>query len=247
MYHYLRCNTIVLEYRGYGNSQGSPSEHGLRLDALAALSFAERLARAGRINPDRLFVFGRSLGGAVATWLAAQRPDALAGLVVENTFTSIEDMAVELAGRFVGLGALERPLRAFLHVFMTSHWRSIDLAPSLAVPALFICGLADELVPPSQMQALHAAAQQGSTPLAHSSQNNQNSAGAPAAAAAGSSIVTVGGGRGDKVFFGVPGGEHNTTFFQGGQPYYAAYAKFIAQYSRKAGASGAPGPGLASE
>jgi pimeloyl-ACP methyl ester carboxylesterase len=201
MHQYLRCNTLVIEYRGYGNSQGSPSEHGLRLDALAGLEFAEKLGREGRIAADRLFVFGRSLGGAVAIWLAAQRPDAFAGLIVENTFASIEDMAVVLLKRFASPGAFERPLRAFLHLFMTSHWRSIDLAPTLQVPALFICGLADELVPPAHMKALFEA--------------------------------TPGRAGSEKVFHGVPGGEHNTTFFEGGQPYYDAYAKFILRHNRK--------------
>ena len=61
----MNTNVLILAYRGYGDSEGEPSEKGLGLDAEATLDYA--LSRTDIINPDRIFVFGRSLGGAVAT------------------------------------------------------------------------------------------------------------------------------------------------------------------------------------
>jgi dipeptidyl aminopeptidase/acylaminoacyl peptidase len=59
----LNTNVLIIDYRGYGNSEGTPSEDGLRLDAEATLEWA---LNSELINNDRIFVFGRSLGGAVA-------------------------------------------------------------------------------------------------------------------------------------------------------------------------------------
>jgi len=90
----LNTNVLILAYRGYGNSEGKPSEEGLKLDAEATLEYA--LSRDDIINKERLFVFGRSLGGAVATQLAMSKGSHLKGLIIENTFTSISDMVDSL-------------------------------------------------------------------------------------------------------------------------------------------------------
>lgn len=78
-----------MAYRGYGDSEGTPSEDGLKLDADATLEYAQNHKD---IDNDRIFVFGRSLGGAVAIQLAMVQSNAIKGLIVENTFTSIGDM-----------------------------------------------------------------------------------------------------------------------------------------------------------
>ena len=85
----LQANVLIFDYRGYGNSEGSPSERGLELDADAVMDHL-----AGRTDIDRAKVvfFGRSLGGAVAIRTAVNRPTEVAVLVLENTFTSISDM-----------------------------------------------------------------------------------------------------------------------------------------------------------
>ena len=80
---------LILAYRGYGNSEGKPSEEGLKLDAEATLEYAQNHEE---IDNDRIFVFGRSLGGAVATQLAMNKSNSIKGLIIENTFTSISDM-----------------------------------------------------------------------------------------------------------------------------------------------------------
>ncbi len=78
---------LLAEYRGYGNSEGKPTEKGLYRDALAAYQWV--LARG--VKSDRIVVYGHSLGAAVAAWLAAEEP--VAGVVLEGSFTSIHALA----------------------------------------------------------------------------------------------------------------------------------------------------------
>jgi len=148
------CNILMVEYRGYGNSAGTPSEKGLQLDAQAALDF---LRNRADIDPKKIFVFGRSLGGSVAFYLAHQNQDKICGVIVENTFTSIDDMVIVLIHRF----GFERGFwfyRWFLFFYLTSHWNNRKMMSSLRVPALFISGLNDELIPPAHMRELHDSA-----------------------------------------------------------------------------------------
>jgi len=83
----LGLNCFIFDYRGYGNSQGTPTEQGTYLDAQAAYHW---LTNDKKISPDNIIIFGRSLGGAIAANLAASvRSKAL---VVESTFTSYVDI-----------------------------------------------------------------------------------------------------------------------------------------------------------
>lgn len=81
-------SVLVFDYRGYGRSAGRPSEAGILLDARAARDW---LARRAGIEPGRVVVFGESIGGAVAVDLAAV--DGARGLILENTFTCLPDVA----------------------------------------------------------------------------------------------------------------------------------------------------------
>jgi uncharacterized protein len=78
---------LLLEYRGYGGNPGSPCEHGLYADAEAAIDFLERQ----EIAPDRVVLWGESLGAAVAVDLAARRQ--VSGVVLEAPFTSVAAIA----------------------------------------------------------------------------------------------------------------------------------------------------------
>jgi len=88
------CNVLMVEYRGYGTSNGEPSEDGLKLDAQAALDYLHEERKD--VDSRQIFVFGRSLGGAVAIWLAHRNPRGLRGVMVENSFTSIYAMATPI-------------------------------------------------------------------------------------------------------------------------------------------------------
>ncbi len=86
----LDCQVLIVDYRGYGRSEGVPSEQGLYLDAAAAW----RWLRANSTGP--YIIFGRSLGGAVALQLATATGAEPDGVIVENTFTRLRDMAADM-------------------------------------------------------------------------------------------------------------------------------------------------------
>lgn len=95
LFHTCQCNILIIDYRGYGLSTGSPTETGLRADARAAFDY---LFTRHDLDLNQICIFGRSLGGAVAIDLAADTlySQKIMGVILENTFTSISDMAVEL-------------------------------------------------------------------------------------------------------------------------------------------------------
>jgi len=84
----LKVNVFIFDYRGYGASEGEPSEEGTYLDAEAAWTY---LAEERKAAPDDVVVFGRSLGGGIASHLATTHTPR--ALVLESTFTSVADMA----------------------------------------------------------------------------------------------------------------------------------------------------------
>ncbi len=87
----LGLDTLIIDYRGYGQSQGKPSEQGTYLDADAAWHY---LVSNRGVAADEIIIFGRSLGGAVAAWLANQYTPA--ALIIESSFSSALDMAHKL-------------------------------------------------------------------------------------------------------------------------------------------------------
>lgn len=87
-FHKLGLNVMIFDYRGYGKSTGKPTEKGTYLDAMATWDY---LTTQKGFATNRVIVFGRSLGGSVASWLTEQvNPGAL---VIESAFTSAPDMA----------------------------------------------------------------------------------------------------------------------------------------------------------
>ena len=90
-FHKLGFNTLAFDYRGFGESSGEPTEDGTYLDAMACWDY---LVDKRKDRPENIIVFGRSLGGAVACWLAVHADPA--ALVLESTFASIPAMAHEM-------------------------------------------------------------------------------------------------------------------------------------------------------
>lgn len=88
IFHRLGLNVFIIDYRGYGKSQGKPDEHGLYKDARAAWRY---LTEKRGFNQQDIILFGRSLGGVVAAELAAESQPA--GLIIESTFSSARDVA----------------------------------------------------------------------------------------------------------------------------------------------------------
>ncbi|GKV13938.1 hypothetical protein SLEP1_g24897 [Rubroshorea leprosula] len=152
----LQCNVFMLSYRGYGASDGYPSQHGITKDAQAAL---DHLSQRTDIDTSRIVVFGRSLGGAVGSVLTKNNPDKVAALILENTFTSILDMAgvlMPFLKWFIGGPGSKGP--KILNFLVRSPWSTIAIVGQIEQPILFLSGLQDEMVPPSHMQMLYAKA-----------------------------------------------------------------------------------------
>ncbi len=129
------ADTLIFDYRGYAENPGKPSETGLALDARAAWRCATQ--QLG-VPPERIVVFGASLGGAVAVRLSAELCDAgtpPAGLMLRSTFDSMVETA---AWHYPWL-----PVRWVL----TDRYPSIDYAPRVRCPVLQMHGDADTIVP----------------------------------------------------------------------------------------------------
>ena len=124
----LGCSVLLLDYRGYGLSDGRPSEAGAYADARAGLG---HLIDQRGFTTDRIVVFGRSLGGAVAVDLARDRE--LAGVILESTFTSVADIARGLGGPLLGALAGRR-------------FDSASKIDRIRAPLLFFHGDRDEVV-----------------------------------------------------------------------------------------------------
>lgn len=131
---------LLMDYRGYGQSAGSPSEAALVADALALYDHA--LALPGT-DAKRIYAFGRSLGSGVAVALAAERP--LAGVILATPFDS--------------LAAVAKRYYWYLPVdWMLKHrFDSIERAPRLATPLLCLVAEHDEVIPPEHGERLFAA------------------------------------------------------------------------------------------
>ncbi len=153
----LRLNVLTFDYRGYGRSEGKPSETGLFQDAQAAHDF---LTETQGEKASRILLFGHSLGGAVAIDLAAQR--ACAGLVVQSSFTDLRHMA---RVRFPGLP---------MHLITRNKFRSLSKVPHLTMPKLFIHGTSDETIPFSIGETLFEAAAEPKSwyPVPHAGHND---------------------------------------------------------------------------
>lgn len=141
----LGFSVLAIDYRGYGRSQGNfPTETRVYEDAEAAWDY---LAREKQGLPEKIFIYGHSMGAAIAIELCRQHPEA-AGLIVEGCFTSIKDM-----GRKCWLRMF--PLDLLLH----QRFECISKVESLQVPVLFIHGTDDRVVPVEMSQRLFAATQ----------------------------------------------------------------------------------------
>ncbi|KIY64800.1 alpha/beta-hydrolase [Cylindrobasidium torrendii FP15055 ss-10] len=138
----MRCNVLMVSYRGYGKSEGSPSEKGFQIDAQTALNF---LLSDPRFSRTQIFLYGQSIGGAVAIDLASQNPTKIAALILENTFTSLPNLVPDVL-----------PMLGRVSFLCHQKWDSASKAPKLPakMPVLLLSGKDDLLIPPLHMQRL---------------------------------------------------------------------------------------------
>jgi len=130
IFYKMRLNCFIFDYRGYGNSEGKPSEEGTYLDAKAAYKW---LIEQAKISPDNIILFGRSLGGSIAAKLATQVEAR--SLIVESTFTSYVDIGKQFYPYM--------PVRWFAKF----SYRTIDYVKDVHCPVMIIHSRNDEVVP----------------------------------------------------------------------------------------------------
>ena len=140
----LGCHVFMVEYRGYGLSTGAPDEDGLTIDAQTALDYVRNHKELGE---TKIVVYGQSLGGAVSIKLVAANQEAgdIAGLVLENTFTSMRKLI-----------PCVMPAAKYLARLCHQQWNSEETMSRITkpIPVLFLSGLRDEIVPPMMMKTL---------------------------------------------------------------------------------------------
>ncbi|MCP4218707.1 MAG: alpha/beta hydrolase [bacterium] len=152
----LGLDVFLFDYRGYGKSEGQPTEEGAYVDGQTAWDY---LVEKEGIEPGRIILMGRSLGGAVAARLALKVKAA--GLILESTFTSIPDMGAKFYPYL--------PIRLLTNI----HFNTLRLIKKLELPILVVHSPQDELVPYSHGKALFEAAVCQKTFLEISGSHNQ--------------------------------------------------------------------------
>lgn len=146
IFHQLGLSVLIIDYRGYGKSTGTPSEQGSYIDAETAWDY---LTKEKEIPDKDIILFGRSLGGAVATWLAAKQ--SAAALIIESTFTSIADMGKHYYP-YLPTSLLAR-----------IEYLSIERIANIKTPILVIHSQSDEIVPYQYGQKLFEKAKTETT------------------------------------------------------------------------------------
>lgn len=141
IWHALGYDSFIFDYRGYGESTGSPDEEGTYTDAQTAWNY---LVKEKGIPPDRIVLFGRSMGGAIAAQLATRTEPA--ALIIESSFTSVPDIAADLYPWLPArlLSRFEYDTRAY--------------AQQAGCPVMVIHSSEDEIIPFEHGHAIHASA-----------------------------------------------------------------------------------------
>jgi hypothetical protein len=137
----LGAAVLLVDYRGYGGNPGLPSERGLATDARAAFTY---VTSRSDVDPARLVYFGESLGAAVATRLAVERPPS--ALILRSPFTSLAD-----------IGQLHYPLLP-VRWLLRDRYPVADLIGRVQSPILVIAGTGDRIVPFDNSEEVFEAA-----------------------------------------------------------------------------------------
>jgi uncharacterized protein len=140
-YHRIGFNVLILDYRGYGKSDGEPTEQGTYKDAEAAWSY---LTEAKKVSPGDIIVMGQSLGGAVASYIASKYNPG--GLILDSAFTSLANM-----------GRTHYPFLP-VKLLLRFEYPTIKNIKNVKCPVLIIHSKNDEIVPFSQGKKLFEAA-----------------------------------------------------------------------------------------
>jgi len=146
LFHELGLNVLLYDYRGYGQSTGRASEEGLYRDIEAVWSY---ITETRGIPPERIVLFGRSLGGAPSTYLATR--ESPGALVLDSAFTSVPDVA---AHHYPFL-----PVRQLATLSFDNEAR----LPDVSVPVALLHSPTDEVIPFSHGERLYEVANEPKT------------------------------------------------------------------------------------
>ena len=140
IFNQLGLSTFIFDYRGYGKSKGKLTEEGTYIDAETAWNY---LVKVKKVSPSKLIIFGRSLGGSIASWLAKQHTPGV--LIIESTYTSVPDIASGLYPYF--------PVRLLCRF----RYSTKDYLKKVKCPVMIIHSRNDEIIPFSHGQKLFEA------------------------------------------------------------------------------------------
>ena len=141
LFNRLGFSTFIIDYRGYGESEGKPSEVGTYLDAEAAWRY---LVEQRKVDPSQIVIFGRSLGAAIGSYVASKY--APRALIIESAFTNVAD----LAGKY--------------YPFMPVRWltrfeyNTVDYVSAKKCPLLVVHSRQDDIIPFSHGRKIFDAA-----------------------------------------------------------------------------------------
>ncbi|WP_320056757.1 alpha/beta hydrolase [Planktothrix agardhii] len=144
-FHEMGLSVLLVEYRGYGRSTNRfPSEKTVYQDVEAAWNY---LVNERQINPHNIYVFGHSLGGAIAINLALKHTE-IAGLIIESSFTNIREM----------IDYKKKYWMFPINLILTQKFDSLAKISALKMPILLTHGTEDELIPKTMSEDLFNAA-----------------------------------------------------------------------------------------
>ena len=130
IFHRLELNVFIIDYRGYGQSEGKVSEQGTYRDAVAAWDY---LTQTRGLNAKQVIIFGRSLGASIASWLASKHTPA--ALIIESGFSSVPSVA--------------KRIYPFLPVSWLTYFKydTRNYVKSIACPVLVAHSSSDDIIP----------------------------------------------------------------------------------------------------
>ncbi|MEL7360689.1 MAG: alpha/beta fold hydrolase [Bacteroidota bacterium] len=143
-----RVNLFMVDYRGYGMSDGEPSVAGLKADGLAVYDYVQAL---DGVDPDRLVLHGHSMGTFMATYVAQEAALAPRGLLLESPVTTVEELTSAL------VPALLKPLVSFDIDDALQREDNPERVAGLTMPTLVIVGGEDNITPPKLAEDVHEA------------------------------------------------------------------------------------------
>ena len=148
LYSLLKVNIVIAAYRGFGFSEGFPTEQGIMLDSESIVNYV-LIDLKNKINPKDVYIMGRSLGGAVGIYISSYLNPDIKGLIIENTFLSLDDLIDKMF-----------PFLKYIKSFvLRNHWPSKNRIKNIKFPILFFMSEKDELIPISHMEELYSLAE----------------------------------------------------------------------------------------